>query len=95
MEVALFVRDENGCPSVPPDTSPELEAIMKDCWKYVVEHQRVLLVLYINASSHIRYTPDERASFEQLVTRLDQYHFKLKRHAPNLKPLGDGKVLLT
>lgn len=41
----------------------------------------------------VRYQPDERASFEQLVTRLDQYHFKLKRHAPNLKPLGDGKVL--
>lgn len=28
------------------------------------------------------------------MTRLDQYHFKLKRHAPNLKPLGDGKNMV-
>ena len=33
MEAALFVRDENGCPNVPADTPPELEAIMRDCWK--------------------------------------------------------------
>ena len=39
---------------------------------------------YWGLTEPVRYQPDERASFEQLVTRLDQYHFKLKRHAPNL-----------
>lgn len=73
MEAALKVRDEQGCPAIPPDTPMELEALMKDCWKQNAE---------------------DRPSFDDIVTRLDQFHFKLKRNAPNMKPIADGKIMV-
>jgi len=57
IDVACSVRDDGRVPVVPPSAPPELESLMKDCWKQ---------------------KSDARPDFEEIVTRLKQFTFKLE-----------------